>query len=104
MLACGLLVALRHHQVCVVPCLQHGYSEIVEWYRKLAEEHGDLVRYVASIGKSLEGRDQPAVHIGKGGNRIIYFQCQIHASKHTCNVHTHNFLHREVHVYSQTHY
>jgi len=41
------------------------------------------VKYEESIGKSIEGRDQPAVEITAAVTdvNIIYFQCQIHASK-----------------------
>ena len=52
---------------------------------KLSEDYPDLVTYSPSIGQSLEGRDQPAVHITatKGGSMVnkIFFQCQIHASE-----------------------
>ena len=45
----------------------------------------DLVKFVPSIGKSLEGRDMPAIHITAtdGGEHVnkIYLQCQIHARK-----------------------
>ena len=63
--------------------MQHRYADIVNWYEELASNNPTIVKYVASIGKSVEGRDQPAVHIaaaGGNGNKI-YFQCQIHASK-----------------------
>ena len=62
---------------------QHRYDAIVEWWSKLAEDNPDLVKYEESIGKSLEGRDQPAVHITASMEpdvKKIYFQCQIHAS------------------------
>ena len=63
--------------------IQHPYVEIMEWYDKLAEDYDDLVTFVESVGKSYEGRDQPAVHItvNPDPNRYkFYFQCQIHAS------------------------
>ncbi len=55
----------------------------MEWYKKLADDNEDLVTYIDSIGKSVEGRDQPAIHIAANTNSKfqIYFQCQIHASK-----------------------
>ncbi len=53
----------------------------MQWYKRLASNHKDIVTYNASIGKSVEGRDLPAVHIGTTGKMQIYFQCQIHASK-----------------------
>lgn len=62
---------------------QHRYDQIVEWWRKLADDNLDLVKFVESIGKSVEGRDQPAVHITASVEpdvKKIYFQCQIHAS------------------------
>ncbi len=52
----------------------------MNWYKELAENH-NIVGYNASIGKSVEGRDLPSVHIGTTGGLQIYFQCQIHASK-----------------------
>ena len=63
--------------------VQHRYDDIVKWYQDLAEKFSDLVRFVPSIGKSYEGRDQPAVHITAAteDTKKIYFQCQIHASK-----------------------
>ena len=55
----------------------------MNWWSKLADDNKDLVKYVPSIGKSFEGRDQPAVHITASVEpevKKIYFQCQIHAS------------------------
>ena len=62
---------------------QHRYDEILEWYTNLASNNPDVMRFVPSIGKSVEGRDQPAVHITDGWQTKdkVYFQCQIHASK-----------------------
>lgn len=60
----------------------HTYEEIVAWYKELAQKHADLVKYVPSIGASVEGREQPAVHITSGKTKSplkVYFQCQIHA-------------------------
>lgn len=61
---------------------QHRYDDIVNWYKELSSKFSDLVKYDESIGKSFEGRDQPAVHITAASNPTekIYFQCQIHAS------------------------
>ena len=64
--------------------MQHRYADIVNWYEELANNNPSIVKYFASIGKSVEGRDQPAVHIQGEENQSenkIYFQCQIHASK-----------------------
>ena len=48
----------------------------------MTEANPNLTVFV-TIGESLEGRDQPAIHIspqvGTDAKRI-YFQCQIHAS------------------------
>ena len=62
--------------------IQHRYDDIVEWYKGL-EQKSDIVKFIPSIGKSVEGRDQPAVHITAvtDAAKKIYFQCQIHASK-----------------------
>lgn len=62
---------------------QHTYAEIIAWWDKLATDNADLVVYHESIGKSKEGRDQPAIHITSNEDpnvKTIYFQCQIHAS------------------------
>ena len=63
--------------------VQHRYDDIVKWYQALADKYPKLVTFVPSIGKSYEGRDQPAVHItaDAAATKKIYFQCQIHASK-----------------------
>lgn len=64
---------------------QHRYSDIVKWYEEMAGIYPQLATFVPSIGKSVEGRDQPAFHItatqGKEDVNKIYFQCQIHASE-----------------------
>ena len=64
--------------------IKHRYDEIIEWWGKLAEDNADIVKYEPSIGKSFEGRDQPAIHITASEDNMektLYFQCQIHASK-----------------------
>ena len=57
------------------------------WYQELADK-SDFVTYTSSIGKSYEGRDQPAVRIANLDDIEkfqIYFQCQIHARTfHSC--------------------
>jgi len=70
----------------------HEYEEIVNWYSELSMDNPDIVKFVPSIGKSVEGRDMPAVHITastSSDTMKIYFQCQIHArewiSGATCN-------------------
>ncbi len=73
---------------CMLCSSQHRYDEIVDWYKnKLGNDvEKNVVKFVSSIGKSVEGRDQPAVHITAAENpenkMQIYFQCQIHASKY----------------------
>ena len=61
--------------------MQHRYADIVKWYEDLANSNPSIVKYVTSIGKSVQGRDLPAVHIAgaSGDGRKIYLQCQIHA-------------------------
>ena len=64
--------------------LQHEYEDIVNWYSELSMNNPDLVKFVPSIGKSVDGRDMPAVHITastSADTMKIYFQCQIHASE-----------------------
>ncbi len=56
----------------------------MDWYKQLASDNSNVVKFMDSIGKSVEGRDQPVVVIGTSGAtnlKQIYFQCQIHASK-----------------------
>ena len=57
----------------------------MNWYKELAEKN-NVVTYTESIGKSYEGRDQPAIRIVAKDdvNMKIYFQCQIHARKVHC--------------------
>jgi murein tripeptide amidase MpaA len=49
----------------------------------MATKYHELAKFVESIGKSVEGRDQPAFHITAAKDDVnkIYFQCQIHASE-----------------------
>ena len=63
--------------------LKHEYPDIVNWYEELSQNFSEIVKFVPSIGKSVEGRDMPAVHITASSADAlkIYFQCQIHASK-----------------------
>lgn len=53
----------------------------MRWYTELASNNPDLVKFVPSIGKSTEGRNQPAVHItaAETSEYRVFFQCQIHA-------------------------
>ena len=45
--------------------VQHRYDDIAAWYQRLARDYSGLVKYVESIGTSVEGRNIPAVHIYK---------------------------------------
>ena len=60
---------------------QHTYKDIVEWYSDLAKQNPNLVKFVESIGNSMEGRNQPAVHITAAGTSQyrVFLQCLIHA-------------------------
>ena len=84
--------------------MQHTYTEIVTWYQGLAGNYPNIVKYVGSIGKSIEGRDVPAVHFTNTESTpkyTVYFQCQIHASKQAITItysewkftHTHTHTH-----------
>eukprot|EP00158_Paraphelidium_tribonemae_P004291 Partr_v1_DN26677_c5_g1_i3_m69237 putative Carboxypeptidase len=62
----------------------HRYDEIKKWYSDLATANPKLLRFVASVGQSVEGRDLFAVHLtsDKGDvktKKQVYFQSQIHA-------------------------
>lgn len=70
---------------------QHKHDEIVKWYEELMKDNPDVPILITDIGSSYEERKQYAVHINKGQELKIYFQCQIHASMcmlliyiHTC--------------------
>ena len=52
----------------------------MNWYEKLSKEFPEIVEFVPSIGKSVEGRDTAS----STDALKIYFQCQIHASKSPC--------------------
>ena len=58
------------------------YDKVKEWYKKLSEQFPELVRFVPSIGKSIEGRDIFAIHLTspvKGTKKQFYFESLIHA-------------------------
>ncbi|CAI8026890.1 Mast cell carboxypeptidase A [Geodia barretti] len=60
----------------------HPYDDIVAWYQTLGKNYSGLVKYVESIGMSVEGRNIPAVHITNilaDPINTVYFQCQLHA-------------------------
>jgi murein tripeptide amidase MpaA len=57
-------------------------DELLGFYKGLAQQYPDLVKYVPSIGKTHEGRDIPAFHLkGKNyrGDKKFYFEGLIHA-------------------------
>lgn len=73
-----------------ISLLQHEYGDIVNWYMSQSRTYPDITGYVESIGKSVENRDMPALHISSrpmGTLNKIYFQCQIHASELQCHPH-----------------
>ena len=57
--------------------------EIVDWWKMLEIRYPNEVTFIESIGKSLEGRNIPAVVITSAPDdaKVIYMQCLIHASK-----------------------
>ncbi|KAK9763015.1 hypothetical protein K7432_010699 [Basidiobolus ranarum] len=60
----------------------HTYAEIVEWLKTLASSNPSLVNLVPSIGKSIEGRDIPAIRITSntgGQKKQFWFQGLQHA-------------------------
>ncbi|KAJ9059094.1 hypothetical protein DSO57_1005894 [Entomophthora muscae] len=60
----------------------HKYEEIVKWYSEMAKKNPTAVKFVPSIGKTVEGRDTPAVHITNPNGSIkkkIWFESLIHA-------------------------
>ena len=76
--------------ISLVLILKHEYPDIVNWYEELSKKFPEIVKFVPSIGKSVEGRDMSAVHITASSTDAlkIYFQCQIHASKSPCYVYS----------------
>lgn len=90
MVAVHLCTIWATHEIYFSFLLQHRYADIVQWYTDLAEKFPDNSKFVSSIGKSYEGRDQPAFHftadIKDVPDKKIYFQCQIHASKNLAAV------------------
>jgi murein tripeptide amidase MpaA len=62
----------------------HNYEEILSWFSDLARQYPSLLTWNASVGKTLEGRDLPALHLfdGSRGGRPtarIFWTGQIHA-------------------------
>jgi len=62
----------------------HSYTEIVEYMTALAGRFAGLAEFIPSIGKSVEGRDIPALRIrqGKSAPKTIFFSGGIHAREH----------------------
>ncbi|ORX95897.1 hypothetical protein K493DRAFT_301197 [Basidiobolus meristosporus CBS 931.73] len=55
----------------------HSYDEIMDWLHALAEANPGLVSLNSSIGKSIEGRDIPALHLtSNNGKRKSQFWLQ----------------------------
>ena len=65
MYGCGYRAGVIH---CLVYCIQHTYEEIIEWYKGVANQFSEIVKYDTSIGLSYEGRNQPAVRITGSSN------------------------------------
>ncbi|RKP08356.1 hypothetical protein THASP1DRAFT_7852, partial [Thamnocephalis sphaerospora] len=61
----------------------HTYEEIVDWTRKLASRHANLVQLTPSIGRTHEGRDIPLLRITAPGDpsprRRVWLQALQHA-------------------------
>ncbi|KAK9768072.1 hypothetical protein K7432_001608 [Basidiobolus ranarum] len=65
----------------------HPYEEVLKWLADLSKKHNELVSYIPSIGKSIEGRDIPALRItskkninkGNAPKKQYYFQGLQHA-------------------------
>jgi len=60
------------------------YAEIVAELKRLAAAHPNLSKFIPSIGKSIEGRDIPAIYLGASGfnnasAQRIFFQGEQHA-------------------------
>ena len=57
--------------------------EIVGWWKMLEIRYPNEVTFNESIGKSVEGRNIPAVVITSAPEdaKVIYMQCLTHASK-----------------------
>lgn len=61
----------------------HTYDQIKLWFQALSVKHQDLVRFVPSIGQSVQGRDLFAVHISANISSStkkpkVWFQSLIH--------------------------
>ena len=87
----GMTMLVQFTQyISLILILKHEYPDIVNWYEELSKKFPEIVKFVPSIGKSVEGRDMPAVHITASSTDAlkIYFQCQIHASKSPCYVYS----------------
>ena len=62
----------------------HRFSEVVDFMENMAEFNPSIARFVPSIGKSVEGRDIPVIHI-RGAKteanklKTIWFSGGIHA-------------------------
>ncbi|KAI8867931.1 Zn-dependent exopeptidase [Ramicandelaber brevisporus] len=62
----------------------HPYADIKLFYQNLACKYSNLVKYIPSIGKTIEGRNIFAIEITSpvrpaGGKKSAFFQFNIHA-------------------------
>ncbi|KXN66904.1 peptidase M14, carboxypeptidase A, partial [Conidiobolus coronatus NRRL 28638] len=60
----------------------HTYDEIKAWYSQAAANNTDAVKFVSSIGKTLQGNDIFAVHLTNpngAAKKKIWFESLIHA-------------------------
>ena len=70
-----MTVLVQFIQCLISVILKHEYPDIVNWYDELSQNFPEIVKFVPSIGKSVEGRDMPAVHITASSTNVlkIYF-------------------------------
>ncbi|KXN64594.1 peptidase M14, carboxypeptidase A, partial [Conidiobolus coronatus NRRL 28638] len=60
----------------------HTYDEIKDWYTQHAQNNQGIVKFVPSIGKTLQGNDIFAVHLTNpngAAKKKIWFESLIHA-------------------------
>ncbi|KAJ9088987.1 hypothetical protein DSO57_1017593 [Entomophthora muscae] len=55
-----------------------SYDGIKTWYKTLADQQPDLVQY-STIGKTHQGHDMFAIHVGNGTEGVTYLQGLVHA-------------------------
>jgi murein tripeptide amidase MpaA len=57
----------------------HPFADLVKYYQELAATYPNIAKYNASIGKTIEGRDIPALVIGNNPAKKIFFEGGQHA-------------------------